>query len=96
MNSRTFGKEKMLILWFHLIISDIQGNNNLAASNKNSCFRPYQMCKCAFDDLDSEELTCDHVTIAELLEHKEIASHLNKTAARDVMKQISRHDINTV
>jgi hypothetical protein len=31
-----FGKEKNLIIWFHLIIGDIQGNNNLAAAHQSS------------------------------------------------------------
>ena len=39
--SRIFEKEKKLILWFHLIIGDIQGYNNLAVAYQNSGFRPY-------------------------------------------------------
>jgi hypothetical protein len=43
-NRRIFGKEKKLIVWFHLIIGDIQGSNNIAAAYQNSGFRPYRMC----------------------------------------------------
>jgi hypothetical protein len=91
-----FGKEKNLIIWFHIIIGDIQGNNNLAAAYQNSGLRPYRLCKCTHDDLDAESLSCEYVTIAEFQQYKLQSSDLSRTAARDVMKQISRHGIDTV
>jgi hypothetical protein len=60
-----FGKERNLIIWFYLIIGDIQGNNNLAAAYQNSGVRPYRLCKCTYDDLDAELLACEYVTLAE-------------------------------
>jgi hypothetical protein len=36
-----FSKQKTLIIWFHLIIGNIQGNNTLAAAYQNSGIHPY-------------------------------------------------------
>ena len=91
-----FGKEKNLIFWFHIIIGDIQGNNNLAAAYQNSGVRPYRLCKCSHDDLDTESLSCEYVTLTEFQEYKHLSSDFSRNAARELMKQISRHGVDTV
>ena len=71
-------------------------DNNLAAAYQNSGVRPYRLCKGTHDDLDSESLSCKYVTLAEFKQYKLQSSDLSRTATRDVMKQISRHGIDTV
>ena len=46
-----FGRKKLTI-WIHLIIGNIEGNNNLVGAYQNSGFWPYWACKCSWDDLD--------------------------------------------
>lgn len=91
-----FGKQKTLIIWLHLIIGDIQGDNNLATAYQNSGVWPYYVCKHGWDDLDADILSCEFATIKVFQQYKVLPSGLSRTASRDVMKQVSCHDIDTV
>jgi hypothetical protein len=69
------------------MIGDIHGNNNLAAAYQNFGVCPYHACKCSWEDLNAEALSCEFATIAIFQHHKVVSFDMGRTASRDVMKK---------
>ena len=88
--------------WIHFVIGDIEGNNRLAAhysDNSGKTARPNRMCKCpTYRTVEPPE--CTFVEFQEFIEakkkFKELFVHGTKERAKELMKRISRHPVDTV
>eukprot|EP00956_Cyclotella_meneghiniana_P008548 scaffold11579_cov40-Cyclotella_meneghiniana.AAC.13 len=102
MNLKVSGRDVRAMPFIHLVIGDIKGHNMLGAvfnDNSGGTCLPSRMCYCT--EFFNPEVRCEWFKVKDFIDAKKKYfemrnTHGQKTAAKELMRSISRHPVKTV
>ena len=90
-----FGQEVQVKVWIHFFIGDTEGINKWLGhypGNKPNVQRPYQDCKCSFEEMSCTNPVCVYTTLDEMRVAKRLKRE-NVDKGLLQLKRMSRYDI---
>jgi hypothetical protein len=91
------GRNVYLNVWIHYFIGDTEGNNKWLGQypgNREGVKRPYQDCKCNYQQLSNPNFNCEYITKDDVALIGKRRKREDEDGGHEYHRSISRYDIN--